>query len=166
MTEGSGISDGTGTIYKASVVKTVMDGITHFYTRIYIDLTGLDSVATANDIIGTGASAAHLGQVTAANNGTIYAGSMTCLETPAGGDNDIDLSNASVATGVLGADVTGLTNYAQLINAGDATLGATDVFTAWPTADYYLYLAAGTGDTAATYTAGKFLIEMHGYADN
>jgi len=135
-------------------------------THIVLDLTGAVSAATANDIIGDDDAAnAHIGQITAAESGTIVSGSMTCLEAPVGGDDDINLNEASVATGAEDADVTALTDYAQLLNSGDWTVGLSQALTALPTDEHYLYLSAGTGDTAAAYTAGKFLIELVGYAE-
>ena len=100
-----------------------------------------------------------------ADCGVLFEGSVTCIEVPTGGDDDIDLSNSSVATGAEDADVTALANYAQLLNSGDWTaVGQHQALTTLPTADYYLYMSAGTGDTAAAYTAGQFLIELKGYA--
>jgi hypothetical protein len=157
MSGGAGITGGTGTVLDIGVSRE--GGL--IKTSILIDLTGLDSVDTADDIIGTGTSAAYLGQITAAVNGTIIAGRMTCFEAPAGGDDDIDLYSATEATGVLGGAIGDLTET-QLIDAGDATAGAVDILTALPAANSYLYLAAGTGDTAATYTAGILLIEFFG----
>jgi len=48
MDAGTGITAGTGTIYRSSVAK--VGGI--IQTKILIDLTGLDSDATLGDIIG------------------------------------------------------------------------------------------------------------------
>jgi len=162
MTAGTGITTGTGTVYSGSVVKTVMGDVTYFYTRIFIDLTGLDDGGTTLDIIGVdgGTANCHLGQITTAVNGTIYAGSMTCLEAPTGGGADIDLYSAAEATGAQDAAITGLTETV-LLNAGTSTLNSTDVLTAWPAADEYLYLAGVTASDA-TYTAGKLLIELWG----
>ncbi len=162
MTAGTGISTGTGTVYDGTVTKTVMGDVTYFYTRIYIDLTGLDDGGTTLDIIGVdgGTANCHLGQITAAVNGTIYAGAMTCLEAPLTGGADIDLYSATEATGAQDAVVTGLTETA-LLNAATSTLNKTDALTAWPAADEYLYLAGVTASDA-TYTAGKLLIELWG----
>jgi hypothetical protein len=156
---GAGITGGTGTVYKSSVEK--VGGI--FVTRILIDLTGLASSTTDLDIIGQGASAAHIGQITAAKNGTILAIRMTCLELPAGGADDIDLYAATEGTGVFDGGIAALTETA-LITAGGAwangtVKGSVDV----PAANQYLYLTGGEAGTAATYTAGKFLIELFGY---
>ena len=94
-TAGTGITSGSGTVYAASVIKT--GGIYH--TKILIDLTGLAS-SGSGDIIGKAATAnCHIGQITAAVNGTVLGGKMTCLEAPGGGDPDINLWYADEATG-------------------------------------------------------------------
>jgi len=135
---------------------------TLFKTTILIDLAGLNSGGTANDIIGAnGAGVAHLGQITAARNGTIFAGLLTCLETPATGDNDIDLWSAVEATGVEDTLVTDLTET-QLCDSGDLTSASRIPLTAFPAANSYLYLAGGTGDSSATYSTGILLIELWG----
>lgn len=155
---GAGITNGTGTVYKSSVQR--IGSI--IKSSILIDLTGLNSGGTAGDVIGVnGAGAAFLGQITAERNGTILGGIMTCLETPATGDNDIDLYSADEATGVEDTAISALVET-QLINSGVATAGATDALTAVPAANQYLYLVGQTG-TSATYTAGIFLIELYGY---
>ena len=159
-TAGTGITTGTGTIYANSVVKT--GGIYH--TQILLDLTGLRSTG-ADDIIGVNGTAlsCHIGQVTAARNGTILAGQITCFEVPAGGDPDIDLYSATESTGVEDGAIGDLTET-KLTNGGDHTLGGIDYFLAGtvPAADSFLYLVAGAA-TDADYTAGRLLIEMWGY---
>jgi hypothetical protein len=156
----AGITGGTGTVYKAGV--ELVGGI--YFTRILLDLTGLASSTTDLDIIGQGVSAAHLGQLTVAQNGTILAGRMTCLEVPAGGVTDIDLYWATEATGKFDDAVAGLTETA-LITAGGAWTLALQKAIADPVgiANGYLYLTGGAAGTAASYTAGKFLIELFGY---
>lgn len=156
---GAGITGGTGTVYKTSVMK--VGGL--FLTRIYIDLTGLGSSTTDLDIIGQGVAAAHLGQITADRNGTIEAVRMTCLEAPAGGVTDIDLYSATEATGVFDAGIGTLVETAIITAGGAWTNGAVKGATAVPAADKYLYLTGGAAGTAGTYTAGKFLIELFGY---
>ena len=85
---GAGITAGTGTVYETSVARN--NGIVT--TSIMLDLTGLSSGGTAGDIIGVaGANPAFIARITAANNGTVFGVRMTCYETPAGGDTDIDL---------------------------------------------------------------------------
>jgi hypothetical protein len=156
---GAGITGGTGTVYKSSVEK--VGGL--ILTRIYIDLTGLASSTTDLDIIGQGASAAHIGQITAAKNGTIEAIRMTCLELPAGGADDIDLYAATEATGVFDAAISTLVETALITSGGAWASGTVKASTAVPAADQYLYLTGGEAGTAASYTAGKFLIELFGY---
>jgi hypothetical protein len=160
----TGITTGTGTIYKSAVQR--VGGI--FRTNILIDLTGVASVATDNDIIGVGTTlAAHFGQITAARNGTILCGSMECLETPAGGEVDLNLWSADEATGKGSDLITGLTGELTLVDrAGDwAVNDRYSIGAVVPGANQYLYLAVGTSSTptAGTYTAGKFLIELLGY---
>lgn len=158
MTPGTGISSGTGTICEHSVVK--VGGI--YKTEILIDLTGLNSGGAIGDIIGKdgGTANCHIGQITAAVNGTIIAGWVECHETPAGGDPDINIYSATEATGAQDAAITGLTET-LLVNAGDHSAGSSDVFTAWPAADEYLYLVCGAA-TDADYTAGRLLITLWG----
>ena len=156
---GTGITTGTGTIYKTSVQRS--GGI--ITTRILIDLTGLRSTGSG-DIIGVNGTAlvCHIGQITAARNGTILTGSMECFEAPAGGDPDINIHSATESTGVEDGAIADLTET-LLVNAGDATLGSKVYFTGVPAADEFLYLTTGAA-TDADYTAGKLFIEMMGYA--
>ena len=134
-------------------------------TTIVMDLTGLNSGDADGDIIGVAATAnCHIGQITAAANGTLFAGYMQCVETPAGGEPDIDLFSATESTGTEEALVTGLTETALLATAVDWTnILAPKGLTAVPAADQYLYLAASGGSTNDTYTAGKFIIKLYGY---
>lgn len=157
---GVGITGGTGTVFKSSIQK-VGD---LFITRILLDLTGLASSTTDLDVIGVAGGGCHLGQITAAQNGTVYGIRMTCLEAPAGGVTDIDVYSADESSLAFDSAISAATGEVALITAGGAwaattTRGNTDV----PVANQYLYLTGGAGGTAATYTAGKFLIEMFGY---
>jgi len=163
MTAGSGITSATGELYASTITKTITPIVTYFYTRIFIDLTGLDDGGTALDIIGDdgGAANCHFGQITTAANGLIYTGQMICLEAPLTGGADIDLYSATVATGAQDAVVTTLDEVA-LVNMGTATLnGDVGTFTLVPRANDYLYLAGVTASDA-TYTAGRLLIELWG----
>jgi len=156
-TAGTGITTGTGTVYQAGVIKIGEV----FHTTILIDLTGLAS-SGSGDIIGKDSTAnSHIGQITAAVNGTVLGGKLTCLEAPAGGDPDINLWYADEATGTEDAAVTGLTNQVQICNSGDLALNSV-VSLATVAADKYLYMATGAA-TNADYTAGKLLIEFWGY---
>ena len=156
---GTGITTGSGTIYRSSVQR--IGGI--ITTRILIDLTGLRSTA-GGDIIGVNGTSlvCHIGQITAAQNGTILTGSMECFEAPAGGDPDINIHSATEGTGVEDGAISSLTET-LLVNAGDATLGSKVYFTGVPAADEFLYLTCGT-TTDADFTAGKLFIELMGYA--
>ena len=155
---GTGITTGTGTIYRSSVQR--VGGI--ITTRILIDLTGLRSTGGA-DIIGVNGTAlvCHIGQITAAQNGTILTGSMECFEAPAGGDPDINIHSATEGTGVEDGAIGDLTET-LLVNAGDATTGSKVYFTGVPAADQFLYLTTGAA-TDADYSAGKLFIELMGY---
>jgi len=161
MTPGTGISTGSGTLYKGAVLR--MGDVIE--TTIVIDVTGLNSGDADGDIIGVAATAnCHVGQITAAKNGTLFAGSMQCVETPAGGEPDVDLFSATVATGTEEALITALSETALLATAVDWTgILAPKGLTALPAADEYLYLVASGGVTNATYTAGKFVIKLYGY---
>jgi len=133
-------------------------------TTMYIDLTGAKSTTTDNDIIGD-TGACHIGQITAAVNGAIFAGQVGCAEVPATGADDINLAAASVATGAYDADVTGLANAQAIMTAGGPhAIGTVKPFTVLPTAGYYLYLSCGEAGTVGTYDAGILIIEMWGLA--
>ena len=162
-TGGAGI-EGTAEVYVTQVNRLKRDVDTNVKivkTTIMIDLTGLKDGGTAGDIIGKdGSGVAFIGQVTTANQGTVFGVTMTCLETPAGGSTDIDLFSATEGTGVNDTAIGDLTET-QIINAGAASAG-TVVAGGDIAADQFLYLVSqGTGD--ATYTAGRFLIEITGF---
>lgn len=158
LTAGAGITSGTDTVYlswierNGNVVKT----------SIYIDLDGLQGPGAVGDIIGVNDSTdpAHIGQITAARNGSIFAGKVSCFETPAGGNPDINIYAADEGTGLEDSAIGDLTET-ELVNTGNHSTGSEDVFTALPTANQYLYLTTGAV-TAAEYTAGKLLIELYG----
>ena len=165
ITPGTGISTGTGTLYSGNV--TVAGDL--IKTEIFIDLTGLNSSA-AGDIIGVqgGTANCHIGEITSALCGTIVAGTFQSLETPAGGEPDIDVFSATVGTGAEDTAVSDLSET-KLFDAGQdfiAGLSANQFnfggFTAVPAADEFLYLVGSGGGTDATYTAGKFLITLYG----
>lgn len=157
MTAGAGILSGTGTVYNCTVERIG----TLIITRIFIDLTGLQSVATDLDIIGdTGVS--HIGQVTTAVNGVVFGGLMRCIEVPTTGADDIDLYSATEGTGAEDAAVTDLTETAIITKGGAWAIDGGTAFGAI-VADQYLYLTAGEAD-AGVYDAGKFLIELYGIA--
>lgn len=159
LTAGVGITGGTGTVYHSWIERNG----NIIKTSVYIDLTGLHSTA-AGDIIGVDGTSGkcNIGKIVSATSGTIFAGTIACLEAPAGGNADIDLYSATEDTGVEDGAITGLTET-QLIDAGAHTANAFKSLTAFPAADEYLYLVAGA-TTDADYTAGKLLIELYGAA--
>jgi hypothetical protein len=152
---GTGITTGTGSICVANGGES--GGI--YRVSILVDLTGLNSGGTAGDIIGVDGTAlpCYIARLPAM---TVLGGRMTCLEAPAGGDDDIDLYSAAEGTGVEDQDITALTET-QIINAGTQALGTVTFFAADPTLNQYLYLV-GQSTSDATYTAGRFLIEIFG----
>ena len=159
-TAGAGITGGADNF--ASCVEKIGS---LFKTTIVIDIDGLNSGANADDIVGHADQAnCSLGQLTTARNGTIFAGEMTCIEAPTGGDEDIDLWEGDVATGTEDVDIeTAMTTEDKLIDSGgDWTAGRVVPLTGAPTANYHLYLCASTGDVNDTYTAGIFKIELWG----
>lgn len=131
-------------------------------TEFKIDLTGLASINTANDVIGLSAGGnAYIGRNVVATNGIIYKMELICLETPAGGDDDINV--VVNASGTLAYNGAGGTTYG--INGGDQTAGmVVQNLVQGLTANQYFYLTAGTGDAAAAYTAGMFIVRWYGHA--
>jgi hypothetical protein len=160
MAPGTGISTATNAIVKYGIHK--IGGI--ITTQILIDLTGLCSSANANDIIGKDAQAnCHFGQITTAINGVIWGGNLKCLETPAGGDDDINVYYALAGTGTEDA---ALSDGHEMLNGGDAVGNAiAQPLTAFPEADEYLYLLHVQTDANAAYSAGRFLLTLYGYVE-
>ena len=144
--------------YGSSVVRS--GGIVK--TTILIDLDGLEG-GGAGDIIGDATpSISHLGQFTAARNGTILYGTITCIETPAGGSTDIDFTSADEGTGVQDTTIASLSNLQVLLDTGDWSGGVVfELMTGLPAADQYLYMV-GVGADAVEYSAGIFLLEFYG----
>lgn len=159
MTPGTGISTGTGTICEHSVTK--IGGI--FRTEILVDMTGLNSGGGILDVIGKdgGTANCHIGQITAAVNGTILGITMEGLEAPAGGDPDINLYSADEGTLAQDTAISAATNEVILINGGDVTASSRTVATLYPSDNQYLYLVSGAV-TDADYTAGRILITLWG----
>lgn len=132
-------------------------------TQIKFDLTGLASVATGNDVIGLAAGgAAYVGRNVVATNGVIFKTSISVLETPTGGDNDVNVVTS--ANAALAYDGAGGTTY-LVGDLGDLLVGKTveNLVPALTEGDYF-YLTAGTGDTAAEYTAGMYVLTLYGHA--
>jgi len=170
MTAGTGITSGEEVLYKSSVI--TKGNI--IYTDILIDITGLTSAATLGDIIGMNDAAnCHFGQITAAVNGTILGGTMTCIEGPVGGERDIDIYSAEEATGAENAGISTLTETVVLESTADWKIAPTIGSAAGTIKSFgnvpdngYLYLTVGTNSspTAGNYSSGRFIIQMWGYA--
>lgn len=164
VTAGATMSAGAG----VSAAETYKNGVVRegnlIKTTIVVDLTGLVGSATDLDIIGNtgGAASANFGQITAAVNGTIVAGKVTCLEVPAGGADDIDFYSATVGTGAQDVDVTTLTETVLITSGAAWASGTTKGMTTVPPANDYLYIVNGEA-VGGTFTAGKFVIELYGY---
>ena len=162
MTVGTGISACATAIVKYGISQS--GGI--ITTRILIDITGLQSGGTADDIFGdptgTGVNS-NFGRITTAVNGVIWGGDFRCFETPAGCNIDVDVNTGTAASGTQDADVKAVAGYAQMLDGGNqAAFAATQPLTAIPAANSYLYLSAGTTTDAAA-SAGRFLLTLYGY---
>jgi hypothetical protein len=157
---GTGFTSGTGGFYDTGIQR---DGDVIF-TRILFDLTGLASSTTDLDIIGVGANPAHFGRIVTVESGTIIGGSVECLEVPAGGVTTIDFYSATEGTGVFDGGIGSLTETAMITASGAWTLGLRTGIAADSVAtNSYLYAVGGAAGTAATYTAGRFLVTLVGY---
>ena len=152
----------------AGVIGTALDPVTKRYqiggtiiTEFYIDLTGLASIDDADDIIGLAAGGdAYIGRHVAATSGYPFKVEMICIESPATGDDDINLVSGTASDDAYNDPVTA----AGVVINGGAWSGSSRVIADDPdiTTNDYLYLTCGAGDTGGTYTAGQFLIRIHG----
>lgn len=132
-------------------------------TETKIDLTGLASVATANDVIGLAAGGvAYIGKNDVAKNGIIYKAELICLEVPAGAGADTDINVVANASATLEYDGAGGTTYG--VDGGAQAAGqVVEDLVQGLTANHYFYLTAGTG-SAGTYTAGQLIFRTYGHA--
>jgi len=161
MSSGSGF---VGNTYKSSV-KAVGDLIE---TTIIVDLDDCASIATDAVVIGTGTSAnAFVAVLDATVNGSVFHScEVTCVELIEGGELDILLVGSATGTTAAQATVTSGDLLADF--NGDTALGSqnrtgTNSAVAPTIAKPYLYFKNGHGtSTAATYTAGKFMIKIIG----
>jgi hypothetical protein len=149
-----------GTAVAPATYRWIENGV--IITQTKIDLTGLASVADADDVIGLAAGgAAFIGRNVVANNGVIFKVELACLETPATGDNDIDLKTSSSATAAYNDDGAA---FGSVFNSGDWVAGTCrQNLVPALTANDYFYLTAGTGDAGATYTAGMYVLTTYGH---
>ncbi len=162
------LAQGTGsgaTADVASYASMVTKGTTGLRTTtIVIDIAGYASEATLDDVIADTPAAAngHIGQITLAECGTIFAGVMECIEIPATGEIDIDLNADADGTIAGGAD--GANDTLLLARGANWAAGDRIVMTGVPAADDFLYLTVGTASTptSGTYTTGIFVITFWG----
>ena len=166
---GAGIAD-------AIVSNTVRREGHKIITEITVDLgtskaSDIKAIDAVGDAIGRdGGGAAYLTQLTAAVNGYITYIEMACLELP-NTNLDIDLNSTSVGTLAYDGSVSSAANHQLLVEAADVwTLGGVDHHAVahgtdhdLGLEDHYLYLTSGVA-TAATFTQGKFVITLEGYA--
>ena len=161
---GGGFDGAAGVTMRVSKVNGVIE------TVILVDLQALLVSGTVKDIIGEdGVAVAYITQITTAVNGIIYRAEMACIEAPAGSNTtaDIDLvSNSAALAEDAEYDASG-TAVAIIAAGGDYTLGMSRMSN--PGTDLsncvndYLYLANGSGaNSGGTFTAGKFVITLHG----
>jgi hypothetical protein len=120
-----------------------------------------------DDVILKLVSPAHIGQITAAVNGTIFRGTITCLETPATGVTDIDFYSSAAADLLdLLYDEDGSAGTEQVLHAHagawSAAINTRVDLSLFPAADEYMFFVNGDSGTIGTYSAGQFLIELWG----
>ena len=144
--------------------------ISNFYkNELFIELIGLSVESGMYEIIGNSSGgAAFFGQITYQYFGNVKAMSVLCLEVPAG------VGSYSARLVPWSAEESNLT-YGQLISddstteqilmdkAGDWTAGEIFWATSMPSNNYYIYLA-NKSSGSGTYTAGKYLLTLYGYA--
>lgn len=158
---GAGITAGTGTVYRSSVIRTG----NIIKTEILLDLTGLTSADSDLDVIGVEDTTdpCHIGQITAARNGTILSGTILCLEAPAS-LADIGIYSAGDGTLVYEDLITDESDEVVIVTpATQATTDGLVPFAGIPPADSYLYIVNGAADTPDAFTAGKLLLTLYGY---
>ena len=138
-------------------------------TTLLIDLgKGAGSGGGVADIIGTDnvadAGGAYITSLSKEVNGLPYSIELSCVETPTGGDPDINVVTGSAADDAHDAAVTGAVIVVNggdqqdgLNTQGDALGTVADGTIALP----YVYLTTGAATNAA-YTAGKVIVTIYG----
>jgi len=148
-----------GTAYTPTITRRTEGGV--IITQTKFDLTGLSSSTTANDVIGKGTVPAFLGRNVVAKNGIIFKVELSCIETPVGGDLEVNIVSNVAAT--IDFDGAGGTTY--LSDSGALQIGQTiQNLVPQITANHYFYATGGAGGTAHAYTAGQFILTTYGHA--
>jgi hypothetical protein len=95
-----------------------------------------------------------------ATDGVIFKTEFSCLETPVGGDLEVNVVRNS--SGTLAYDGAGGTAY--ISDSGSLVIGQTiQNLVPAVTANHYIYLTGGAGNAAAAYTAGMFILTTYGH---
>ncbi len=151
---------GTSDFGAPRTYRATQDGV--IITQVKIDLTGLYEGDTINDVIGLAAGGiAQIGKNVVATVGLIFKAELSCIETPAGGDPDINVVENTTKT--LVGNAAGGTDYVSG-DSGDLAAGTTiQLLTPATTAGDWFYLTCGTS-TGATYTAGQLIFTTWGHA--
>jgi len=168
----------TGTIDNTSTLVTLADGwdnassitSSQFLSNSFVRSTflvdlGLEGVSVENNqVIGTvHGDPNYITRMTTATVGLIYKIEFICVESPAGGITNIDVSYSS--TSLTKGGTTGITKVVDggahspnmtFNEATGSTLGTN-------LTDKYLYLTSGSSGNTSAFTAGKFLIILYGY---
>jgi hypothetical protein len=138
-----------------------VSGAAYEYAEIscYVDLANgvLAIVSEAIRVTGATGDAASLGQVTAAQFGTIIGASITCPETPQGGHSDLILFSSP--TVLVTGDAFG-TSTALHAPTGGWSVGHVKYLAVLPAANEYLHFTTA-GSKVGDYTHGKFIIKFH-----
>jgi len=124
----------------------------------------LDFAGNVDNVTVKRVQPSYLFQIDPVLHGTIFKGSVECVETPSGAVDDLDFYAAVEATGYYDLLVTDLTDSVLLTKGGSWTASATPVaLSGLPAANQYLYLVAGAGAGGGTFVGGQFVIELWGY---
>ena len=160
-TYGSGMQ-GTGDGYKYNVIELNNEKI----TTIVVDLQGLSSSATTNNVIGlSGSSDASLFRYYNTVHGSLYKVEIGCAEEPAGGEPHLSLKFSGSAQSTF-ANIFQSANVILStggdLNTGELISNVNSALTAVPSDNDFVYLVNGSSGTDAAYTAGKLIIKFYG----
>jgi len=138
-------------------------------TTILVDLEGMKSKNDTDDVIGiAGTNSASLMKWDTDKHGILFRVELACLETPAGGEPDIDVRASQIGGATYDTDGSGFTLLVS--GGGDFAVGRSinqnsdnglHQQTQLANGDH-IYLTAGSNGADAVYTAGKFLIKFFG----
>ena len=174
------INSGTATAKGAGFVGTVTSHISKVNGVIesvfLVDIQGLrghdgGSSQGPGQILGDDdnrSNAAFFTQITTAVNGVVFMVEMACIETPTGGDPDIDLVTATENNLGQGTGIATATETSIIVPNANWGLGSRDRMNNIPgqaknLVNNYLYLTTGAATSNdADYSAGKYMIKLYG----